>query len=63
MGLAAVLGQSNFEFQNLIEFKTEFENSLGYESSVYVGSFHKKQRSVISCYCHFKCPYKNTCWV
>jgi hypothetical protein len=42
MGLAAVLGKLNFEFQHLIEFKTEFENSLGYESSVYVGSFHTK---------------------
>jgi hypothetical protein len=47
-------GQSNFEFEYLGEFETEFENISEYESRAQVGSFdEKKQRSKISCYCPF----------
>jgi hypothetical protein len=57
-------GQSNFEFEYLGEFITEFENILGYESGAQMGLIDEKnQRSKISCYCPFKkktgCP-KNT---
>jgi hypothetical protein len=38
-------GQSNFEFEYLGEFVTEFKNILGYESGAQVCSFDaKKQR-------------------
>ncbi len=48
-------GQSNFKFEYLGEFVTEFKNILGYESGAQVYSFDgKKQRSKISCYCPFK---------
>jgi hypothetical protein len=48
-------GQSNFEFEYLGEFETEFENILGYKSGAQVCSFDgKKQRAKISCYCPFK---------
>jgi hypothetical protein len=56
-GLAAILycGQSNFEFEYLGEFETEFENILGYKSGAQVCSFdRKKRRSKISCYRPFK---------
>ncbi len=47
-------GQSNFEFEYLGEFETEFENILGYKSGAQVCSFDgKKRRSKISCYCPF----------
>jgi hypothetical protein len=36
-------GQSNFKFKYLGEFKTEFENILGYESGAQVGSIHEKK--------------------
>ncbi len=50
-------GQSNFEFEYLGEFVTEFENILVNESGAHVCSFDgKKQRSKISCYCPFKQP-------
>jgi hypothetical protein len=48
-------GQSNFEFEYLGEFETEFENFLGYKSGAQVCSFDgKKRKSKISCYCPFK---------
>jgi hypothetical protein len=48
-------GQSNFEFEYLGEFGTEFENILVYETGAQVGSIYEKnQRSKISCYCPFK---------
>ncbi len=48
-------GQSNFEYEYLPEFETEFKNVLGHESGAQVCSFDgKKQRSKISCYCPFK---------
>ncbi len=48
-------GQSNFEYEYLGEFETEFKNILGHESGAPVCSFDgKKQRSKISCYCPFK---------
>ncbi len=48
-------GQSNFEFEYLGEFETEFENILGFKSGAQVCSFDgKKRRSKISCYCPFK---------
>jgi hypothetical protein len=48
-------GQSNFEYEYLGEFETEFKNILGHESGAQVCSFDgKKQRSKISCYCPFK---------
>jgi hypothetical protein len=47
-------GQSNFEYEYLGEFETEFKNILGHESGAQVCSFDgKKQRSKISCYCPF----------
>jgi hypothetical protein len=47
--------QSNFEFEYLGEFETEFENILEYKSGAQVCSFDgKKQRAKISCYCPFK---------
>jgi hypothetical protein len=47
-------GQSNFEYEYLGEFKTEFKNILGHESGAQVCLFDgKKQRSKISCYCPF----------
>jgi hypothetical protein len=51
-------GQSNFEFEYLGEFETEFENSLGYKSRAQVCSFDgKKQRAKISCYCPLKAQH------
>ncbi len=48
-------GQSNFKFEYLGEFMTEFENILGYESEAQMGLIDEKnQRSKISCYCPFK---------
>ncbi len=39
-------GQSNFEFEYLGKFETEFENILGYKSGAQVCSFDgKKQRA------------------
>jgi hypothetical protein len=35
-------GQSNFKFEYLGEFETEFEIILGHESGAQVGSIHKK---------------------
>jgi hypothetical protein len=35
-------GQSNFKFEYLREFKTEFKNILGHESGAQVGSIHEK---------------------
>jgi hypothetical protein len=49
-------GQSNFEFEYMGEFETEFVYILGYESEAkvcYVDG--KNQRSKISCFCPFKC--------
>ncbi len=47
-------GQSNFEYEYIGEFETEFKNILGHESGAQVCSFDgKKQRSKISCYCPF----------
>ncbi len=58
-------GQSNFKYEYLGEFKTEFKNILGHESGAQVCSFEgKKQRSKISCYCPFNyallSPLKDT---
>jgi hypothetical protein len=48
-------GQSNFEFEYLGEFITEFENILGYKPEAQMGLIDEKnQRSKISCYCPFK---------
>jgi hypothetical protein len=48
-------GQSNFEFEYLGEFETEFENILGYKSGAQVCSFDgRKKRAKISCYFPFK---------
>ncbi len=48
-------GQSNFEFEYIGEFETEFKTILEYESGAQVGSIgRKKQRAKISCYCPFK---------
>jgi hypothetical protein len=48
-------GQSNFGFEYLGEFETEFKKILGYKSGAQVCSFDgKKQRAKISCYCPFK---------
>jgi hypothetical protein len=45
-------GQSNFEFEYLGKFVTEYENILGYESEAQMGLIDEKnQRSKISCYC------------
>ncbi len=56
--LAAILysDQSNFEFEYLGEFETEFENILGLDSGAQEGSIDekKKHRSKISCYHPFK---------
>jgi hypothetical protein len=50
-------GQSNFEYEYLGKFETEFKNILGHESGAQVCSFDgKKQRSKISCYCPFNVP-------
>jgi hypothetical protein len=50
-------GQSNFEFEYLGEFVSEFEYILGYESGAQMGLIdEKKQMSKISCYCPFKVP-------
>jgi hypothetical protein len=56
-GLATILysSQSNFEFECLGEFVTEFENILGYESGAQMGLIDEKnQQSKISCYCPFQ---------
>ncbi len=46
--------QSNFKFEYIGEFDTEFKTFLEYESGAQVGSIgRKKQRSKISCYCPF----------
>jgi hypothetical protein len=48
-------GQSNFEFEYIGEFETEFNTFLEYESGAQVGSIdRKKQRAKISCHCPFK---------
>jgi hypothetical protein len=42
-------GQSNFEFDYIGEFKTEFKTILEYESGAQVGSIgRKKQKAKIS---------------
>ncbi len=47
-------GQSNFKYEYLGEFETEFKNILGHDSGAQVCSFDgKKLRSKISCYCPF----------
>jgi hypothetical protein len=47
-------GQSNFEFEYISEFETEFNKFLEYESGAQVGSIdRKKQRAKISCYYSF----------
>jgi hypothetical protein len=52
-------GQSNFDYEYLGKFETEFKNILGHESGAQVCSFDgKKQRSKISCYC----PFKQNVW-
>ncbi len=56
-------GQSNFEYEYLSEFETEFKNILGHESGAQVCSFDgEKQRSKISCYCPFK-QCKKYIWI
>ncbi len=40
--------RTNFEFEYLCEFETEFKNNLD-ESGVYMGLIHKKNRGRISC--------------
>jgi hypothetical protein len=51
-------GQSNFEYEYLGEFETEFKNIPGHESGAQVCLFDgKKQRLKISCYCPFKQKY------
>ncbi len=48
-------GQSNFEFEYIGKFETEFNKFLEYESGAQVGLIdRKKQRATISCYCPFK---------
>jgi hypothetical protein len=48
-------GYSNFDFEYIGEFETEFNKFLEYESGAQVGSIdRKKQRAKISCYCPFK---------
>jgi hypothetical protein len=48
-------GQTNFEFEYIGEFETEFKTFLEYESGAQVGSIgRKKHRAKISCYCPFK---------
>ncbi len=44
--LAAILysGQSYFEFEYLVEFETEFENILGYESGAQMGLIDEKNQ-------------------
>jgi hypothetical protein len=37
-------GQSNFKFEYLGEFETEFENILGHESGAQVGSIYEKNQ-------------------
>ncbi len=55
-------GQSNFEFEYLGVFVTEFENILRYESGAQVCSFdEKKRRSKISCSCPFKQSDQKKC--
>jgi hypothetical protein len=46
--LAAILhsGQSNFKFEYLGEFVTEFENILGYESGAQMGLIDEKKSEV-----------------
>jgi hypothetical protein len=42
------------KFECFPEFKSEFENNLGYESGIHMGSIHEKnKRPKISCYCPF----------
>ncbi len=44
-----------YRSEYLREFETEFEDILGCESGVHMGSIiEKNQRSTISCYCTFK---------
>jgi hypothetical protein len=53
-------GQSNFEFEYLGEFETEFENILEYKLGVHACSFDgKKQGAKISCYCPFNVGVKS----
>jgi hypothetical protein len=40
------LCQSNFKFEYLGEFETDFENVLGHESGALVGSIDKKNPDV-----------------
>jgi hypothetical protein len=54
-------GQSNFEFEYIGEFETEFKTILEYESGARVGLIgSKKQRAKISCYCPFKAIFKSS---
>jgi hypothetical protein len=53
-------GQSNFEFEYLSEFETEFVKLIGYKSGFQARSIDgKKQTSKISCHCPFKLPTLN----
>jgi hypothetical protein len=48
-------GQSNFEFEYIGEFDTEYKAFLEYESGAQVASIgRKKQRAKVSCYCPLK---------
>ncbi len=48
-------GKSNYEFEYIGEFETEFFKCLEYESGAHLGVIdRKKQRAKISCYCPFK---------
>ncbi len=48
-------GQSNFEFEYIGKFETEFNKFLEYESGAQVDLIdRKKLRAKISCYCPFK---------
>jgi hypothetical protein len=47
--------RTTFKFEYLLEFEPEFENVLGYELGVHMGSIHEKnQTPKISCFCTFK---------
>jgi hypothetical protein len=54
--LAAIINRSksNFEYEYLGEFETEFENIFWYKSGAQVGSIDEKAEVKISCYYRFK---------
>ncbi len=46
--------RTSLKFEYLREFEPEYENDLGYELGVHMGSIHEKnQGPKISCYCTF----------